>query len=151
MRTCVAAAARGGDRDLLDDDGAGVGEDDVDEVEVAVADLLDGEGVEAAAEARGEGGRGLDVGHQGRLVERAEALLLLLLLLLRRRGHGRCVCGRRVDLTDASAGGEAGNRVSVCVGSGCCSGGICNSCRFRGRGRFSEPGLVFGTRPGFFS
>jgi hypothetical protein len=106
MRTCVAAAARGGDRDLLDDDGAGVGEDDVDEVEVAVADLLDGEGVEAAAEARGEGGRGLDVGHQGRLVERAEALLLLLLLLLRRRGHGRCVCGRGVELTDASAGGE---------------------------------------------
>ena len=73
---------RGGHSDLFDDDRAGFGLHDVDEVEVAVADLLDLDGVQAAAaEAGGERRCGLDVGDQGRLVQLAEALLRL-------RGHG---------------------------------------------------------------
>lgn len=59
---------------LLDDEGSPWAGDDVHEVEIAVADFLDGEALQLFSQLDAEGGSGLDVLHQGLLVERPEPI-----------------------------------------------------------------------------
>lgn len=65
---------------LLEDEGSARAGDDVDEVEIAVADFFDAKTLQLFAQLGAKGGCGLDVLHQGFYVQRPEPIL-------RRRRH----------------------------------------------------------------
>ncbi|RWW80268.1 hypothetical protein BHE74_00011396 [Ensete ventricosum] len=89
-KQCTKAKSNTQKNYLLDDKGSGGASDDVDEVEIAIADFLNGEALQLFAQPGAESRRGLDVLHQGCLVQSSKPIVSRRRRRRRRRRrHGR--------------------------------------------------------------